>query len=139
MGHFLPFQPLDNLENQNFNIEKNTWRYYHFTHLHHKWQSYGVWFLIYGAQQTKVFVILERILPFYLPMDPENQNFQKIGKNTWSYYHFTNINGSHMMYGSSDMHMECNWQNLLSFWNILCPFTPLTTPKNKIWKNEKNT
>ena len=39
LGHFLPFQPPDNLENQNFNIEKNTWRYYYFTHLHHKWQS----------------------------------------------------------------------------------------------------
>ena len=27
LGHFLSFQPLDNLENQNFNFEKNTWRY----------------------------------------------------------------------------------------------------------------
>ena len=36
LGHFFPFQPLDNLENPNFNIEKNTWRYYHFTNLHHK-------------------------------------------------------------------------------------------------------
>ena len=52
LAHFLPFQPLDNLENQNFNIEKNTWRYYHFTHLHHKWKSYDVWFLRYGGQQT---------------------------------------------------------------------------------------
>ena len=24
LAHFLPFQPLDNLENQNFNIEKKT-------------------------------------------------------------------------------------------------------------------
>ena len=40
--HFLFFQSLDNLENQNFNIEKNTWRYCHFTHLHHKWQSYDI-------------------------------------------------------------------------------------------------
>ena len=32
LGHFLPFQLLDTLENQNFNIEKNT-RRYHFTHL----------------------------------------------------------------------------------------------------------
>ena len=52
LGQFLPFQPLDNMENQNFNIEKkNTWRYYHFTHLHHKWQSYDVWFLRYGEWQ----------------------------------------------------------------------------------------
>ena len=35
LGHFLPFQPTDNLENQNFKIEKNTQRY-NFTHLHHK-------------------------------------------------------------------------------------------------------
>ena len=44
---FLSFQPLDKLEK----TEKNTWRYYHITHLHHKLQSY-VWFLRYGAQQT---------------------------------------------------------------------------------------
>ena len=37
LGHFLPFQHLDNLENQKFNIGKN--------HLHHKWQSYDVWSL----------------------------------------------------------------------------------------------
>ena len=46
---FLPFQPPDNRENQNFKIEKNIWRCYHFAHLHHKWQSYDVWFLRYGA------------------------------------------------------------------------------------------
>ena len=64
LGHFLSFQPPDNLENQNFKIEKNTWRYYHFTHLHHKWQSYDVWFLRYGVQQTEFFVILDHFLPF---------------------------------------------------------------------------
>ena len=42
--HFLLFQTLDNLENQNFNIEKSTWRYCHFTYLHQKWQSYHAWF-----------------------------------------------------------------------------------------------
>ena len=57
LGHFLSFQLLDNLENQNFNIEKNTWRYYRFTHLHHKW-----------VRQT-------RFLPFYPSMDPKNKSF----------------------------------------------------------------
>ena len=47
--HSLPFQPLENPENQNFKTEKkNTWRY-HFTYLHHNWKSYDVWFLRYGA------------------------------------------------------------------------------------------
>ena len=53
LGHFLSFQPHNNPENQNFKIGKNTWRYYYFTHLHHIWQSYDVWFLRYGAWQTE--------------------------------------------------------------------------------------
>ena len=65
------------------------------------------------------------------PKDPENV------KNNWRYYHFTNINNSHMNYGTSDM--ECNGQIFLSFWTILCPLNPLTTRKIQIWKNEKNT
>ena len=70
-------------------------------------------------------------------MDRENQKFQKNWKNTWKNYHFTNINDSHMMHCSSDK--ECNGQNFgLSFWTVLCPFTPLTIQKIKIlekWKN----
>ena len=72
LGSFFTFHPLDNAENQNFKIEKNTWRYYDLTYLHHKWQSYDLWFLRYGAQQTELFVILDCFLPFYLPVDPEN-------------------------------------------------------------------
>ena len=53
MGHFLPFHSPDNLENQKFKIEKNTWRYYHFTHVYHKWQSYDAWFLRYQAWWTE--------------------------------------------------------------------------------------
>ena len=129
LGHFLPFQPLDNLENQNFNIEKNTWRYYHFTHLHHLHPE--IWSTIGNFCHSGPF-----FLPFYPIMDPENLNFQKNEKNTWTYYHFTNINDSHMMYGSPDM--ECNGQNFLSFWTIFCTFTLLTTKKIKILKNRKN-
>ena len=47
----MAFQHPDNPENQNFKIEQNTRRFYHFTHLNHKWQSYDVWFLRYGARQ----------------------------------------------------------------------------------------
>ena len=39
LGHFLPFQPSDNPENQNFRIKKNTWKYDHFKNVYHKWQS----------------------------------------------------------------------------------------------------
>ena len=38
------------------------------------------------------------------------------------------INDSHMIFGFSDM--ECNRQNVLSFWNLFCPFTPSLPPNN---------
>ena len=49
LGHFCPFSLLTIWK---IKILKYTWRYYHFTHLHHKWQSYYAWFLRYGARQT---------------------------------------------------------------------------------------
>ena len=79
---------------------------------------YGSWDI---ESNRQYFVILDHFLPFYPPMDPENQNFQN-GQNTWRYYHFTNVNDSPMINGSSDT--ECNRQNILSFWAIFCPFTP---------------
>ena len=88
LGHFLPFQSYDNLENQNLKIQKNTWRYYHFTHLHHtnvyhKWQSYNVWFPKYGVQQTELFVILDHFLPYNPLNNPKNQNFEITKKPAW--------------------------------------------------------
>ena len=95
---------------------------------------YGSWDMEHDRQ---FFVIPDHFLPFYPTMDPQNQNFQKNEKkkNTWRYYHLTNISDSHMMYGSSNM--ECNGQKFLSFWTVFCPFTPLTTRKITIWKNER--
>ena len=49
--------------------------------------------------------------------------------------HLCTTNDNHMMYGSWDM--ECNRQNILSFWAIFCPFISLTTWKIKILKKWK--
>ena len=71
--------------------------------------------------------------PFFAllpPMDPENQNVQKNGRNAWRYYHFTNINNSHMIM------VPQTWSVILDHF---MPFTPLTTQKIKIWKNGKKT
>ena len=137
LGHFLPFQPPHNPENQNFKIEKKTWRYYHFTHLHQKWQLYDLWFLRCGARETEFFVILGCFLPFYPPMVPRNQNFEKMKKIPKDIIisQMCTINDSHVRYGSRDM--ECNRQNILSFRTISCLFTPVTTPKIKILKKWK--
>ena len=69
------------------------------------------------------------------PMDPENQNFEKMKKTIEDIIilQMFTINDSHMIHGFSDM--ECNRQIFLSFWTVFCPFTPLTTQKIKILKN----
>ena len=75
---FLPFYPTNNSQNQNFQkMNKNTWRYYYFTHMYHKWQSYDEWFLRCGVPRTKCFVILDCFLLFYPPNNSENSNFEK--------------------------------------------------------------
>ena len=49
-------------------------------------------------RQTEFFVVLDRLYP----MDPENQNFEKIKKTPEDIIilQMCTINGSHMMYGS---------------------------------------
>ena len=68
---FCPFTPPP-LTTQKIKLlknEKQSWRYYHFTHAYHKWKSYDVWFLRYGVWQTEFFLILEHFLHFY-PSSP---------------------------------------------------------------------
>ena len=66
---FLPFYPTNNPENQIFQQQKNSLRYYHFTHEWLKSKSCDVWFLRYGAQQTEFFVILGYLFAL-LPLPP---------------------------------------------------------------------
>ena len=50
---FCPFAPLTTPKNENFEkMKKSTWRYYHFTYMYDKWQSYDIWFLRYEVWQT---------------------------------------------------------------------------------------
>ena len=77
------FCPLTTWKIKILTLKKNTWRYYHFTHLHHKWQLYDVWFLIYGT--------LWNFLSFWTAFGPRKSEFLKKWKTTWTYYHFTNI------------------------------------------------
>ena len=66
LSYFLPFYPpLTTQKIKLLKNEKQSWRYYHFTHAYHKWKSYDVWFLRYGVWQTEFFLILEHFLHFY--------------------------------------------------------------------------
>ena len=88
---------------------------------------------------TEFFVILDYLLPFYPPNNPENQNFEKMEKppGDINILHMCTINDNHMMYGSWDM--EYNRQNFLSFWTIFFALLPPNNLKNQNFDNmEKN-
>ena len=141
-SHFGPFSPFyppplplpNNLSKSKFQKKwkkKNTWRYHHSTHLHHKWILLDVWFLRYGAQLTELFLILGHFLPFYPTNNQKNQNFEKNKKKAWRYIilHKCNKNHDHMLYCSWDMALDgCNCY--FSYWAIFRHFTSLTPPEN---------
>ena len=126
LGHFLLFYPLKTLKIKIFKNEKICWRYHHFTHLYQK--STIIWYMV-----TETLSVIDRIFchhgTFFAllpPMEPENQNFEKMKKaleDIIILQMFT-INDSHMIYGFSDM--ECNRQTFLSFLSF-----------SKFWKNGK--
>ena len=80
--------------------------------------------VIYVCKMISSGIFFFKILIFWVHRgyEPRKSKFWKKEKNTWRYYHFTNIHDSHTMHGSSDM--EYNGHNFLSFWTVFCPFTP---------------
>ena len=94
--------------------KKNPQRYYHFTHVYHKWQSYNVWLLRYEVWWTEFFAILDYFLHFYPLNNPKNQNFEKLKKNTWRYHHFKQVYQYHDHMLNCSLDMACNGFNYFS-------------------------
>ena len=112
--------------------EKNSWRYFYFTNVYNKWQSY-VWSLKYGSNKHSFFVILGHFFPFYPINNLKNQNLEKKKKTPLGdiiILHLCITNDNHMIYVSWDM--ECGWQTELIV--NLGHFLPAYPSKNH--KNE---
>ena len=143
LAQFLLLQPPDNHGNQNFNIEKNTLRYYHFTQLHDKWQSNDVWFLRYGVQQTEFFVIVDSCLPFN-PQPPPSLTTQKINilkkwKKAWRYYHFTHVYQKWQLYDVWFLRYQVQQAEFFVILDYFFPFYPLNNLKNQQFEKMKKT
>ena len=119
--------------------EKNTWRYYHFTHVYHKWQSCDIWFVRYGAQQTEFFAFWTIFCSFTCP--PNNPKKLKFGKNEKRSLKI-------LLFYTCVPKMRIIWCMILeiwsltdwflSFWTIFCPFTPSPLPQTTQKLNKKN-
>ena len=140
--HFLHFQSIDNLENQNFKTEKNTWTY-HFTHMYHKWQPWymlpEIWSMIYT-----VFCHFGPFFALLSPNNPKNQKFGKMRKPSRDIItlNVCTINNNHIRYGSWDMdpvtgRFFCHFGLFFALLSPLHPHNPPPPKKQKLWKNEK--
>ena len=124
-----PFNPTDNLENQDLNIQKNTWTYYHFTNLHHKWQSYNVSFLRHKARQT---IFLSFWIVFCsLPYEPRKSKFWKNEKTTRRYYHFTHVYRNWQSYDVWYLRYRVRQTIFFVILDHFLPFYPPNNPKNQ--------
>ena len=147
-------------QNQNFEKVKKHWRNYHlsppptiqkiktlekwknylqilsFTHVYHKWQSYDVWLLRYGARPTELFVILDHFLSFYpspptLPPPPlatQKIKILKNEKNAWRYHNFTKLYQKSWSYATLLLRYNV--------WLLFFALFPLNNPKNKFKKKK---
>ena len=107
-------------KNQNFEkMKTNSWRYYHFTFVYHEWQSYNVWFLRYGVQQAKSFLILDHILSFYWKI-------KILEKKAWRYHQLTLV--SHKWQSYDVWFLRYKVQQTEFFVDYFLPFQPLPPP-----------
>ena len=130
MGHFLHFHPP---KNPKIRILKKCKKFQDIIILHmctknHNHMRYSSW-----DMEMIFFVILGYLLPFYSPNNLANQNLEKTKKASGDVIslHICTKNHDHMMYASWDMEWDRQFFVILGHF---CPFTPLLTPKIKIWK-----
>ena len=82
-------------------IKKNTWRY--ILRMCTKPENdmiYSFWDIEHARLEL---VILGHVLPFYPTNNPQNQNFEKMKKNAWRYYHLHKWTKNH------DHMLHCSW------------------------------
>ena len=75
----------------------------------------------------------ESFLPFHPPENPKNQNFEKMKKNAWRYYHFIHVYHKWKSYDGS-WYYGVRQTIFFIILRHFCRFTSLTTQKKKILK-----
>ena len=94
------------------------------------WQSYDIWFLRYGVQQTYFFVILDCFLPFYNQKIKILTKWKKQKQKAWRDYHFTHD----VSYDILFLRNGVQWMDFFVILGYLLPFYPSNNPKTQLKK-----
>ena len=120
--NFCHFTPLHTWKIKNLKTWKNACRY-HFTHVYHKWQSYDICFLRYGARQ--IFLSFWTIFCPFTHNNPNNSKskfWKNENKNLEINLHKCTKN-HYMLWYSCDRYGMRQIFIFRSFWAIFYPFT----------------
>ena len=134
LGHFLLFQPLWQPRKSKFwKTEKITWKYYHFAHVYHKWQSYDKWFLRHEAWWVgRSFCHFELFFCHFTPLTTRKIKILKKLKSGWRYYQFTHV---YHTWQSNNVWFLRYWVWQTDFFLILDHFLPFWPPNNPKYQN----
>ena len=129
LGHFLPFDPPNNLENQNFEKNKKTSGDVIILRLcikNHNHTMCGSW----DIRHDRIFCHFRPFFALWPAQQPKKSKFCKNENKAWRYYHFTLVYHKWQSYDVWSLRYGV-WQTwyFLSFWANFCLFTPLTTWK----------
>ena len=138
-----------NIYNVVFFVKKikknNTWRYRYFTHVYRISSWYELQFLRYRVPHTEIgsygsfFGLLH--LPLLLKTKKKKKTEfwnEEIASGIIISHTFTHVYQKPQSHEVQFLRYRLR-QNFLSFWTIFYSFTPLLTPKIKIWKQCKKT
>ena len=90
----------------------------------------------------EIWCVTDRIFCYFglcfAVLTPSQFNFEKNEKKIWIYYHFKQVHHKWQSYDLRFLRCGGRQTELLSFWTIFCPFTPLhPLPLSTTQKNEK--
>ena len=119
---FCPFSPLTTWKIQTLTLKKTLGDIIilHICMINDNHMIYGSWDM--EPDRHNFWSFWTVFCPFP-PYGPRKSKFSKNAKNIWRYYHFTNTNGSHMMYGSSDMEHVTD-RIFCHFWRLFSLLQP---------------
>ena len=126
-------------------IKKNTWRYHYFTHVYRISSWYELQFLRYRMPHTEIdsYGSFFGLLPLPLLLKTKKKKKtefwnEEIASGIIISHTFTHVYQKPQSHEVQFLRYRLR-QNFLSFWTIFYSFTPLLTPKIKIWKQCKKT